>query len=144
MLKCLDNKWAVRLLSDSLKNCYLAAEIDWLWTTQLGFTQNKLMQPLQSLLVTSYLFFKCFSLNLVKRDIYWETYYVSHLQSIDARLALLQQQLQSIDNWRIRQSKVMKKCIHGVQKDFFYHEKLLPFQTAKSFPFPIVHAKTLT
>ena len=61
ILKCLDNKWAVRPHSDSLKICYLTAEVDWLCTTQLGVTQNQLTQPLQSLLVTSYLFFKCFS-----------------------------------------------------------------------------------
>ena len=59
-LKCLDNKWGVRPLSDSLKICYLNAEVNGFCTTQLGFAQNKLAQPLQSLLVTSYLFFKCF------------------------------------------------------------------------------------
>ena len=67
-LKCLDNKRAVRLLSDSLKIYHLTPEVEWLCTTQLGFTQNKLMQPLKSLLVTSYLLFKCFSDFVISRD----------------------------------------------------------------------------
>ena len=56
-LKCLDNKWAVRLLSDSLKIVILTPEVEWLCTTQLGFTSNKLTQPLKSHFVTSYLLF---------------------------------------------------------------------------------------
>ena len=63
-VKCLDNKWAVRLHSDSLKIYHLTAEVEWFCTAQLGFTQNKLMQPLQSLLVVHAV---CFIRNSYKK-----------------------------------------------------------------------------
>ena len=55
--KCLNNKLAVRHDSDSINLDILYPEFEWLCTTQLGFSSNKFMQPLKSLLITSYLLF---------------------------------------------------------------------------------------
>ena len=75
-VKCLDNKWAVRLLSDSLKIVILTPEVEWLCTTQLGFTSNKLTQPLKSHFVTSYLLFN--ALVFLYNLLLWMHYMLSY------------------------------------------------------------------